>query len=71
MTTVFFTWLNKKYGKHGKVKATRGKQHDYLGMTIDFSTKGKVVIDMCDYIRKGYLFANVQGHPHYNCSPMH
>ncbi len=47
----FLTWLNKKYGKHGEVKATRGKRHEYLGMTMDFATKGKVVIDMFDYIR--------------------
>jgi len=47
----FLKWLNTKYGKHGEVKATRGKRHEYLGMTIDFSTKGKVMIDMCDYIR--------------------
>ena len=51
VNTAFLKWLNKKYGKHGEVKATRGKRHDYLGMTIDFSTKGKVVIDMCDYIK--------------------
>jgi len=41
---IFGTWINKKYGKHGKVKTARGKRHDYLGMMIDFSTKGKVVI---------------------------
>ena len=34
-----------------KLKATRGTRHDYLGMTIDFATKDKVVIDMCDYIK--------------------
>jgi hypothetical protein len=33
-----------------KVKATRGKVHDYLGMTFDISQKGKVLVDMCDYI---------------------
>jgi len=46
----FVTWLNKKYGKHAEVKATRGKQNDYLGMTIDFSTKDKVVNNMTNYI---------------------
>jgi hypothetical protein len=29
---------------------TRGKGHDYLGMKIDYSEKGKVKITMIDYI---------------------
>jgi hypothetical protein len=29
---------------------TRGDIHDYLGMTIDYSTEGKVVIRMDDYV---------------------
>ncbi len=41
----FEIWLNKMYGSHGKVKATRGKVHDYLGMTFDFSQEGKVLVD--------------------------
>jgi hypothetical protein len=28
-------WLNDKYGQYGDVKATRGKIHDYLGMTFN------------------------------------
>jgi hypothetical protein len=50
INTLFLKWLNKKYGEHGEVKATRGKVHDYLGMTFDFSEKGKVKIDMIDYM---------------------
>jgi hypothetical protein len=46
----FLKWLNKMYGNYGEVKATRGKIHDYLGMTFDFSEEGKVKIDMIDYI---------------------
>jgi len=46
----FKIWLNKMYGAFGEVKATRGKVHDYLGMTFDFSTKGKVIVDMSEYI---------------------
>ena len=30
----------------------RGKIHDYLGMRIDFSDLGKVVIDMRAYLRE-------------------
>ena len=48
----FLVWLNEKYGKHGEVKATRGKMHEYLGLTFDFRTKGKVRIDMRKYMRK-------------------
>ena len=47
----FLIWLNKKYGKHGEVKATRGHVHDYLGMTFDFSEKGKAKVDMIDYVK--------------------
>ena len=47
----FLNWLNRKYGSHGEVKATRGPVHDYLGMTFDFSTKGKVQVHMIDYIK--------------------
>ena len=46
----FLKWLNKMYGGYGEVKATRGPVHDYLGMTFDFSQKGKVIVDMIDYI---------------------
>ena len=47
---LFLIWLNKRYGKHGAVKANRGKIHDYLGMTFDWSKPGKVVIGMTDYV---------------------
>jgi hypothetical protein len=46
----FLKWLNKMYGEYGEVKATQGPVHDYLGMTFDFSQKGKVIVDMIDYI---------------------
>ena len=47
----FFKWLNNKYGGYGEVKATRDDVHDYLGMTFDFSDKGKVKDGMVDYIK--------------------
>ncbi len=47
----FLSWLNKKYGAHGEVKATRGKVHEYLGMTFDYSEKGKVKVKMADYMQ--------------------
>ena len=46
----FIDW---KYGDEeiGKVKATRGKKHDYLAMTLDYSEKGKVKVDMRNYVK--------------------
>ena len=31
---------------------TRGDKHNYLGMILDYSCKGKVKIDMREYIKK-------------------
>ena len=43
--------LDEKYGtKDAPVTVHRGKVHDYLGMTIDFTTDGKVKFTMDDYI---------------------
>ena len=50
VNTRFLKWLNKMYGSHGEVKATRGPIHDYLGMTFDFSEPGKLKLDMIDYM---------------------
>jgi hypothetical protein len=43
-------WLQENYGEHGEVAIHRGKKHDYLGMEIDFSEKGKVKIGMTEYV---------------------
>ena len=42
--------LNNHYGEMQEVTQTRGKVHDYLGMTIDYSKKGKVQVKMVDYV---------------------
>ena len=34
------------------MKVSRGKNHKYLGMTLDFTTKGQVKISMIDYIKE-------------------
>ncbi|KAL7574341.1 hypothetical protein ACA910_008445 [Epithemia clementina (nom. ined.)] len=49
----FANWLETKYGdpKVGKVKAERGKRHDYLAMTLDFSSPGEARIDMTEYVK--------------------
>ena len=49
----FIDWLNTKYGdpKIGKMKAVRGKQHDYLAMNLDYSIPGQVKVDMTKYVK--------------------
>ena len=51
---LFLKWLIHKYGEHGKVKSTRGKVHEFLGMTLDFRTKGKMIVDMTKYMKNMY-----------------
>jgi hypothetical protein len=34
--------INEEYGKATPLTVTRGKLHDYLGMTIDFLMSGRV-----------------------------
>ena len=50
----FIEWIERKHGdpKLGKVKAKRGKVHDCLGMTLDFSEKWKVKIDQTKGIKQ-------------------
>ena len=40
--------LGERYGKDASLVRTRGKVHEYLGMTLDFSSKGEVMIKMYD-----------------------
>ena len=35
----------------GEVKATKGDKHDYIGMILDYSTKGEVKVDMRYYVK--------------------
>jgi hypothetical protein len=48
----FLEWIKKTYGTIGEVKTNRGKIHEYLGMKLDYSTKGQVSIDMTKYVDK-------------------
>ena len=34
-----------------KVKSVRGKVHEYLSMTLDYTKKGEVKIDMGEYVK--------------------
>jgi hypothetical protein len=47
--TKFGEWLSKTYGV--SVATHRGKVHDYLGMIFDFLKKGKVMINMIEYLK--------------------
>ena len=44
MVTSFLTQLNNVFGKNANITVTRGKVHDYLGMTLDYTKKGKVKV---------------------------
>jgi hypothetical protein len=46
--------LDETFGKEAPLTVTRGKVHEYLGMTLDYSEPGKVKVYMVDYI-KGML----------------
>ena len=47
----FGGWLQKEFGQIKEVTGNRGKEHVYLGMTLDYSTPGEVKIDMVDYVK--------------------
>lgn len=53
--TRMITWLDCTYVRlfnegAGAMKSARGKCHIYLGMHLDFTTKGEVKISMIPYI---------------------
>jgi hypothetical protein len=47
----FEKWLNSMYSKHGRVTATRGRVHDYLGMELDYGKRGELKINMTKYVK--------------------
>jgi hypothetical protein len=42
--------LLDEFGKEASLTVNRGKTHEYLGMTLDYTLPGKVQIQMIDYI---------------------
>jgi hypothetical protein len=44
--------LKSEYGKVGEMTVRRGKKHDYLGMTLDFSKDGAFIVDMEEYLKE-------------------
>ena len=49
----YLKWLQLKYGSDniGRMKATRGKVHDYLAMKLDYLEEGILKVDMRDYVK--------------------
>jgi hypothetical protein len=52
--------INNEIGKEAPLMITRGKIHDYLGVTLDYSDKGKVKIKMLDYVNN--MLADLLAH---------
>lgn len=44
--------LDKKFAKDTPLATSRGKILEYLGMTIDYTEKGKIKISMFKYVKK-------------------
>jgi hypothetical protein len=47
----FIADMEDEFGKESPINISRGKIHDYLGMTLDFSKPGEVTVTMVDYIK--------------------
>jgi hypothetical protein len=52
VVTAVISIIEKEFAKHKPLTIQRGLLHDYLGMTINFSIKGKVMITMIDFNEK-------------------
>ena len=50
--TKFLIQLDGVYGNTDPLTVTRGKIHHYLGMTIELSDDGEVMISMYNYVKK-------------------
>jgi len=44
--------LNKRFGEYSPLSTTTGKKLDYLGMTLDYMTKGKVTFSNTNILTK-------------------
>jgi len=44
--------LNKRFGRESPLTTTRGKVLEYLGLTLDYSQQGKVIISIYNYVKK-------------------
>ena len=48
--------MNHTYGNNGEVKENIGKVQEYLGMTFDFTEKGKVKIKLDNYAERIIIY---------------
>jgi hypothetical protein len=48
VNTTVIGLIDAEFGKEAPITTARGKTHDYLGMTLDFTKKGKVDIKIID-----------------------
>ena len=46
----FIGMMEKDFGQDAPLSVTRGWVQEYLGMTLDFSEKGRVVVKMSNYV---------------------
>ena len=46
----FIEMMEEEFGKEEPLSQSRGKVHEYLGMTLDFSNSGEVQIQILDYV---------------------
>ena len=55
--------LKSEYGKIGEMTVRRGKKHNCLGMTLDFSKGGAFIVDMEEYLKDilKYLHEDMNG----------
>jgi hypothetical protein len=51
VVTAMIKKLDNEFGEKAPLTVTRGKVHEYLGMTIDYTVPGKVMISMKEYIQ--------------------
>ena len=47
----FIGMMEKEFGQDAPLSVSQGPVKEYLGMTLDFSEKGRVVIKMSNYVK--------------------
>jgi hypothetical protein len=50
VNTLVIKLIDSEFGNEAPLTVTRGKIHEYLGMTLDYTEKGKVETKMLDYL---------------------
>ena len=47
----FIAMMEEEFGQDAPLSVSRGPVQEYLGMTLDFSKKGRVVVRMSNYVK--------------------